>query len=114
MKRVIPLLLAVGFLGFACRQQAIRTMNIRVPAMTDAEAAARVEAALKSVHGVRSSALVIDLAGRSVTVTYDELIVAGKNIEFALAEAGFDANDVPAAAAERLPPKPSVNLRPGL
>ena len=66
MKRVIPLLFAVCLLGFACRQQAIRTMNIRVPAMTDAEAAARVGAALKSVHGVRSNALVIDLGHNTI------------------------------------------------
>ena len=42
---------------------------------------------------------------RTVTVTYDSMATAKKNIEFAVAEAGFAANQIPvnADAQSKLP-----------
>ena len=49
----------------------------------------------------------VDLAERKLAVTYDSLILSRKNIEFAVADAGFAANQVPAnvEAMKKLPPE---------
>ena len=57
--------------------------------------------------GVKPQKLRFDLDARLVEVTYDSLFVARKNIEFTIADAGFNANEVPAnsEAAASLPPE---------
>jgi len=37
-----------------------------------------------------------DFQQRTLAVTYDSMVIARKNIEFTIAGAGFDANDIPA------------------
>lgn len=41
----------------------------------------------------------ITFQGRSVKVRYDSMKLARKNLEYAIAEAGFGANDIPARRA---------------
>ena len=46
-----------------------------------------------------------DFQKRTLTVTYDSMVIARKNIEFTIAGAGFDANDIraPTNAVAALP-----------
>lgn len=109
MKR-LPALLVIGLLAAAavsCRKHDFRTMAIDVPGMRNARCAQLVQQRLQQVPGVLANKIAIDLENRIVTVTYDSLQLSLKNIEFAIAEAGFDANDVPAtpAARDALPPE---------
>jgi hypothetical protein len=50
------------------------------------------------VHGVFNADTETDIGERMVRVRYDSIKLSIKNIEFAIAEAGFRANEVPADA----------------
>ncbi len=90
-------------IGFACRQRDIRTVTIDVPRMQGEECAGIVYNVLASLNGVRAESL--EMEPGAVTVTYDSMRLALKNLEYALAEAGFQANEIPPDpdARERLP-----------
>jgi copper chaperone CopZ len=87
--------------------QDIRTVVIQVPQMKEDVCAERVKQALSQQQGVLTEGIQIDLRTRRVTVSYDSLQLSLKNLEFALADAGFIANDVPAKQETRnaLPPE---------
>ena len=92
MKRAFAIVaLASALLAGGCRTQDIRTVVIGVPGMRCAECAKRVEAALAAMgnEGVKADKLAFDTAAGTVTVTYDSMLVAIKNLEFAIAAAGY-------------------------
>ncbi len=99
------IILAAGVVS--CRQQDIRTIEIRIPEMKNQVCMELVVKKLSGVPGVRRDTIVIDMDKRIASVKYDSLKLAKKNIEFAIAESGFAANDVPAneAAAKKLAPE---------
>jgi copper chaperone CopZ len=71
-------------------------VQIDVPEMATEAHARVVVSAIGSVPGVRPDGVKTDLANRKVTVTYESIVASLKNIEFAIAGAGFRANDIPA------------------
>jgi copper chaperone CopZ len=87
-----------------CRRQDERVIQIDVPGMRTEAHARIVVSAVGSVPGVRPDGVKTDLTNRKVTVTYESIVASLKNIEFAIADAGFSANDIPAntEAAARL------------
>lgn len=110
MKKFLALatLLALPALSSSCRKHDYHTVTIRVPEMKNQACA---EIVSKAAHGEVSKCravhpekkMEIDLRARTLTVTYDSLKLALKNIEFAIAKAGFSTQEVPAnkkAAAE--------------
>ncbi|OVE75365.1 hypothetical protein BVX97_04630 [bacterium E08(2017)] len=64
-----------------------------------------VRNSLKGLIGIKPQDVVIDLNTRTVTVQYESLVTAKKNVEYAIARSGFDANAIPAdkEAAAKLP-----------
>jgi len=98
---VAVLLAALGAVG--CRQAEIREKTIAVPQMKNAGCEKIVEAALAKTEGVFADKTEVG-AGR-VTVTYDSMRLGLKNLEFAIASAGFDAGTTLAdpKAREALP-----------
>ena len=98
--------LALGMAG-ACRQTDIRTVAFAVPQVTNAACEARVRAALQRLKGIDHPAMVFDLAAGTVTIRYDSMVLANKNIEHVIIAAGFDANELKADPAARaaLPPE---------
>ena len=94
MKRMT--LIALALLAFAgCRQKDVREFAIDVPALTqESEAAvtAAIRGALLPCSGVDMASLQFDAA--SHRVTYDSMQTAKKNIEMAIAKAGYTANGV--------------------
>ncbi|MDD4872096.1 MAG: heavy metal-associated domain-containing protein [Kiritimatiellae bacterium] len=91
----------------SCRQSDIRTVEIKVPEMKNKTCAQIVANAVGRQAGVQPDKIDVDFAKRIVIVRYDSLVIARKNIEFAIAEAGFQANEVPAKAeaVKALPPE---------
>lgn len=83
------------FLLSGCRSQDIRRIKINVPEMENDTAAMRVVSILAKVEGVIPESITVDIKERTVTVSYDSIRVALKNLEYALAEEGFTANDIP-------------------
>ena len=106
MRRTCTILVAVVALSLvSCRRQDARTVSIHVPGMKNEACVEHVHTSLRRVPGVQVDSIVIDDATRTVLVTYESLNLSLKNIEFAIADAGFDANQVPAnaEAVKKLP-----------
>jgi len=111
MKQVmaVGLMLVLMVAGDACRRKEVgdmRTVTINVPAMRSAAAASLVLRTLVETQRIAPDKIQTDFTNHTVTVTYDSLQRAVKNLEFAIAAAGFKANEIPAdqAAAAKLPP----------
>ncbi len=83
----------------SCRQQDVRTVTFTCPQVVGARAAEVVVRALSKADGVRVDSIRVE--DGKVTVTYDSMKLAIKNIEFTIAEAGFDAGDIPADTKAR-------------
>jgi copper chaperone CopZ len=96
MKLFFSLLALVGVLVAGCRVSDVREMTVNVPAMASEADVQRVRAALAPLNGVDKEKTVYNVQGRSITVRYDSMVIAHKNIEIAIAEAGYDANKIPA------------------
>ena len=108
MNRVcICLLLLVVGLTSACRQSDIRTAVVAVPQVTNEACEARVRSALQKLKGVNMATLAFDPAAGTLSVEYESMILARKNIEHAIIGVGFDANELIADAAARaaVPPE---------
>ena len=102
MKNVFVLLAMMFGLAAGCRVSDVREMEVRVPAMASDADVQKVRSALSHLGGVDKEKLAFDINGRTVKVRYDSLVVAHKNIEIAIAEAGYDANGIKA-----IPPAPA-------
>ncbi len=76
-----------------CFRNDTRIGEYRVPKMTDQECLNVLSAKLRGIEGV--SDVRADFASQKVTVQFDGLKVALKNIEFVIAGAGFDVNETP-------------------
>lgn len=92
MKRLF-VLLTLGALALSgCRVSDVRDMTVNVPGMTSEADAQRIRTALSPLSGIDREHTSFDIAGRTVRVRYDSMVIAHKNIEIAIAEAGYDAN----------------------
>ena len=80
----------------ACRKQDIRVARITVPQMGSQACADRVNMIVQRIPGVLGDQVVLDRERRDVAVPYDSIKLSLKNIEYALAKAGFQANNIPA------------------
>ena len=90
--------IALALLALAgCRQKDVREFTVEVPALTQTNEVAVTTAirnALAGCCGIDMGSLEFDSANHCLRLRYDSMQTAKKNIEFALAEAGFQANDV--------------------
>ena len=85
---------AVALVG--CRRVDERTFTIDVPQATAADEP-KLRAALAMYGGIDAkdpTAIRFDAAKHQLTVRYDSMQLAKKNIEISLAQAGFTANGV--------------------
>lgn len=106
-KKWMPCFLIIAAAVFAfcgCRQRDIRVTKVRVPNVYNQECQTIVVSALAKIDGIELDK--ITFADGVMTVTYDSLKLGIKNIEHAVKDAGFDANDFEAdkAARAKLPP----------
>lgn len=88
---VIACLLALALAG--CRRTDVRSFAVEVPQATEADLPA-LKAALARYAGIQKASLAFDGAARRLTLRYDSMQLAQKNIEMAIAGAGFTANGV--------------------
>ena len=96
MKRMM--MIAFALLAFAgCRQKDVRDFTVEVPALVQGNEASVTEAirgALAGCCGIDMSTLEFDSANHCVKMRYDSMQTAKKNIEMAIAQAGYVANGV--------------------
>ncbi len=94
-------------LAVSCRRRDFRTVVIHVPEMKNEACSQYVTKVVRSKTGgpVDEDHVEVNLTDRTVVVTYNSLKHSVKNIEHAIAESGFTANNIPAdqAAREQLP-----------
>lgn len=100
MKRLLFVAMSAALLaGAGCFRNPISEMELHVPAMAGEECVARVMAALEPlVEKSDDLKPVVDLDRRVITVRYRNEQLGRRNLEVAVAEAGFDVNDWPANA----------------
>lgn len=86
-------------MSVSCRRTDVRTVLVSVPEMRNRACAEVIVKALSSSMGVKGgSDIKVDLVARTVSVQYESLLTARKNVEYTIAEAGFTANSIPANA----------------
>lgn len=91
-----------------CRKRDYRQTTIQVPAMTTADHAAAVSNALAQFEPAITS-IQTDITDQTVTIKYNSMVLALKNMEYAIAEAGMDANDIKANTPPSAPsPQPAM------
>jgi copper chaperone CopZ len=79
-----------------CRRYDIRTAYIHIPEMAAPADVETIRGVLAQIPGVRAAQMELDAPARTIRVPYDSIELSLKNIEFAIAESGYAANDVPA------------------
>ena len=97
----VPVLL--GFLSAGCFKPDETTFVVSVPGMAGPDCGNLINRELSKIEGI--SYVVPDYDKRTVTVTYKNMKVAKKNIEYAITHTGFEANGNPPIeeARENLP-----------
>ena len=91
---VVALALAAG-----CRQKDYRTAKVSVPNVINEACEKRVRDALAPLKGIDMS--LVGVTNGVLYVPYDSMQLGLKNIEHAVKDAGFDANEFPADPAAR-------------
>lgn len=94
-------LAALALASAGCRQRDIRVAVIRVPTVVNPACEERVLEALKPIKGIQLDT--IAYTNGVFYVHYDSMQLGLKNIEHAIKDAGFDANEFegdPAARAK--------------
>lgn len=104
--RLLCAFLALGLAG-ACRLSDVRTLTVRLPQVVNDACENRVRDALRPLKGIDWKSLAFDRAAGTLTLRYESLVLAHKNIEHAIIAAGFDANELTATEEARraLPPE---------
>ena len=76
-----------------CRRTDERDFEVSIPKMT-AESEPAIRQSLAGFAGVEKTSLKFDQKAKKLTLRYDSMQLAKKNIEMAIAKAGFEANGV--------------------
>ena len=77
----------------SCRRVDEREFAIDVPRLS-AGVTNSIEKVLAGYSGVRKSSIRFDLENKRVSLVYDSMLVAKKNLEISIAELGLEANGV--------------------
>lgn len=93
MKTISLICTLIALVLVGCRRVDERDFVVSIPSMTEADAAV-VTDALKGYAGIDKSSLVFDYTKKTLTLRYDSMQLAKKNIEMSIALAGFTANGV--------------------
>ncbi|MBQ3809397.1 MAG: heavy-metal-associated domain-containing protein [Kiritimatiellae bacterium] len=118
MKRILPVLLLAAAAAAGCRVRDVRTTVIRVPGLRNEACSNQIAKALARLPDSRYTndrndpemclrIEKVDFATGDLTVRYDSMKVGVRNLEDAIARAGFDTPTFPAdaTARDRLPPE---------
>ena len=105
MKQLILIITIIALSSFSCRKEDVKTVVVKVPKLKNAVSAQIIQDAFMKQPGIKS--IHADFERHELTITYNSMIIALKNIEFVIAGVGFDANDTPAVpeSVKKLPPE---------
>ena len=91
---LITVALTLSLLTAGCRQKDYRTAQVRVPNVINEACEKRVRNALAPLKGIEMN--LVGVTNGVLYVRYDSMQLGLKNIEHAVKDAGFDANEFPA------------------
>ena len=94
MKAILTVLSAAMLLAAGCRVSDKREMTVKLPGVATEADIEAVRKAVTALPGIETGSLAFSRG--QLTLTYDSMQVAKKNIEIAIAESGFDANGIKA------------------
>ncbi len=94
MKQFLTFWIFLVLFAAGCRVSDVREVVVKVPAMASESDVRIVRAALEKLGGIDKEKTRYDVNTHTIVVVYESMVVAHKNIEIAIAEAGYDANDV--------------------
>ncbi len=97
--RCLAAALSAAALLAGCRQRDIRHADIRVPQATTAAAQDSIRAEIAKIDGVDAAGATF--ANGILSVNYDSMKLGLKNIEHAIKDIGYDANDFKGEAPGR-------------
>ena len=89
----VVLALAACICANGCRRTDVRDFEVSIPALS-AESEAAIRQSLSGFGGVDKASLKFDRGARKLSLRYDSMQLAKKNIEMAIAKAGFEANGI--------------------
>ena len=92
IKTFISVLTVLAALA-GCRRTDVRDFAVEIPGATEADMPA-ISKSLEPYAGVERDSLRFDVAKHVLTLRYDSMQLAKKNIEMAIAAIGFTANGV--------------------
>jgi len=93
MKKTAFILIAVALAVAGCRRTDVRDFTVDLPTATVGDQPA-IAAALGGYAGIDKTSLQFDPQTKKLTLRYDSMQLAKKNIEISIAQAGFVANGV--------------------
>ena len=99
---ILAIMLVCVFAG--CRRTDVRDFTIAIPGMTQADEPA-IKGAIAMYGGVDKSSIKFDVSAGTLSLKYDSMQVAKKNLELAIAKAGFTANGVTPESVGAAPKK---------
>lgn len=85
----------------SCRMEDFRDVTLHIPDMHNDACVQIVMQALSQAPGIKPGSVLLDPDRRIVRLTYNSLLIADKNFEHLIAQAGFNVNDIPADEAAR-------------
>lgn len=103
MKKLLFALLVLGGLNASAQTKALQTMTVKLPTVQCPMAKDQIETYLKRYDGVTS--IVVNVKKKEAVVKYLVDRVSDEDIKAAIANVGYDANEVTAEpdAVKRLP-----------
>ena len=93
VRMVAAVIAVVACLAAGCRRTDVRDFEVAIPALSS-ENEVEIRHSLSRFGGVDRSSLKFDRKAKKLTLRYDSMQLAKKNIEMAIAKAGFEANGV--------------------
>ena len=89
----VALAIALTLAVLGCRRTDVRDFTVAIPGMSAGDEPA-ITAALAPYSGIDRASMKFDLQAKTLTLRYDSMQLAKKNIELSIAKAGFVANGV--------------------
>lgn len=86
-----PIFIAVAVMFQGCRQRDIRVVEVRVPQAVTEQIQKEIRSELAKIDGIDAARAVF--SNGVLTVSYDSMKLGLKNIEHAIKDIGYDAND---------------------
>lgn len=89
---LIIVLIFVNILNISCYRNEMRSLEIHVPAMAGEVCKKVIMKQFLPLRGLEQDSIIFDYDKRMISLSYNSLEISSKNLEHAVAKAGFDVH----------------------